>query len=404
MNIYEKQLKINSRNYLKIVNYLKSASGQVRLIGGIVRDSLLGIYKGDVDIVTDLLPEQVIEVLKTNKVKVIPIGITFGTVGAYISGELFEITTLRNDFNCDGRHANVSFTNDFAIDASRRDFTINALSYCPFEHKIYDYFNGFADLQNKKVIFIGNPEERITEDYLRILRFFRFSASYAKNFDKDCLAACSTHKAGLNKLSRERIKSEMDRIIIKENAKDTLEKMYNAGIIQQIFPITEYNPELFAASNQFAKEIIKKEISYITNYALLFSSLDNIDQAKLINLKFSRQEVKVICQMLELTKCTNFGEFRPMLQKIWLQYDNFAQYFIFAACFLRNKIKLTALYKNLIKRKKPVFPINGNIVMQQGIENEKIGKVIRFLELKWLNSNFTLEKRQLLRMIKYYEK
>ncbi|HJD59851.1 MAG TPA: CCA tRNA nucleotidyltransferase, partial [Rickettsia endosymbiont of Omalisus fontisbellaquei] len=173
MQTIHKTLKIPSKEYKKILSLLNE-KGQARLIGGCVRDALLGKNSYDIDIATDLIPSEVTNILSKATIKVIPTGLKFGTITAILNNEKFEITTLRKDIECNGRHAKVVFTNDFAEDAARRDFTINALSYCPFKNEIYDYFDGFKDLQQEKVVFIGEALDRIKEDYLRILRFFRF--------------------------------------------------------------------------------------------------------------------------------------------------------------------------------------------------------------------------------------
>ncbi|XVN42748.1 MAG: hypothetical protein RCG15_00010 [Candidatus Rickettsia vulgarisii] len=156
------------------MSILQNGGGAARIIGGAVRDAIIGKINNDVDIATDLLPEQTEKILSEAGIKVIPTGKKHGTIAALLGDEKFEITTLRKDIDTDGRRARVAFTDDFAVDAARRDFTINALSYCPFQHKIYDYFNGVQDLQDKKLVFIGKAFDRIQEDCIRILRFFSF--------------------------------------------------------------------------------------------------------------------------------------------------------------------------------------------------------------------------------------
>ena len=224
-------LDIQSKHYLTVIKYLNDAGGQVRLVGGVVRDTLLGLPVKDIDMATDFTPAQVTSVLESHGVKIIPTGINFGTVSAFINKEVFEITTLRKDLLCDGRRASVEYSKDFREDAARRDFTINALSYCPIKHEIYDYFSGIDDLNNRKVIFIGTADERIKEDYLRILRFFRFSCKYANKIDDEALEACVRFKAQLKLLSGERIKSEMDNILSLERSPYILETMYDSGIV-----------------------------------------------------------------------------------------------------------------------------------------------------------------------------
>ena len=238
MNILDQKLSICSRHYKKILKFLRVRGATSRLIGGCVRDAILGKDHYDIDIATTLLPEQVINILQEANIKVVPTGIKFGTVSALFQEEKFEITTLRKDLGSDGRRPQaVFFSESFEEDAARRDFTINALSYCPFEHKIYDYFTGIEDLKNLKVKFIGDPEDRIKEDFLRILRFFRFSCYYAQHLDQRGLEASIKLKDHLKTLSKERIKQEMDKLIASDNSMKILQQMADNGVLQVIFPL-----------------------------------------------------------------------------------------------------------------------------------------------------------------------
>ena len=164
-----------------------------RFVGGCVRDALLGgtTDQGvDLDVATPLLPEEVIERLEAAEIKAIPTGLKHGTVTALVEGQPYEITTLRKDVACDGRHADVQFTDDFELDARRRDFTINAMS-TDRRGQLFDYFGGWEDLKAGRIRFVGDADERVREDYLRILRFFRFYARYGRPpADQEALEAC----------------------------------------------------------------------------------------------------------------------------------------------------------------------------------------------------------------------
>ena len=168
-------MNIKSQNYISILEIIKSKKHQARLVGGVVRDAIIGIESQDVDIVTSMLPEEVTKVFNSLGQKVIPTGIKFGTASVLYNGELFEVTTLRKDISSDGRHAEVEYTDDFYLDALRRDFTINALSYCPFEEKIYDYFDGIK-LPNYSDIIILMDDSSILQEILPIsnLRLAKF--------------------------------------------------------------------------------------------------------------------------------------------------------------------------------------------------------------------------------------
>lgn len=218
----------------RILAALNPAGEETRIVGGALRDALIGRVVADVDLATTLRPEAVIERLEAAGIRTIPTGIAHGTVTAHDRGRAFEITTLRADVATDGRHALVRFGRDFREDALRRDFTLNALSLTA-GGRIVDYVGGLDDLEARRVRFIGDAATRIREDFLRILRFFRFSAGYADGpFDADGLAACAEERSGMEGLSRERIGQEMRKLLVAPRAIDTLEAMQATGILNEV--------------------------------------------------------------------------------------------------------------------------------------------------------------------------
>ena len=218
---------------------LAAAGGEGRVAGGAVRNALLGEKVTEVDVATTLSPEQVTKACAAAGMGVHPTGIDHGTVTVVIDHHPFEVTTLRHDVETDGRRAKVKFTDDWEADAQRRDFTMNAL-YCDAQGRIFDFVNGRADVAARRVIFVGEPEQRIKEDYLRILRFFRFHARYGHGApDAAGLAACTRLKAGLDGLSAERIRQEMFKLMAARGAVATLQLMAAEGILAQLLPYTE---------------------------------------------------------------------------------------------------------------------------------------------------------------------
>lgn len=218
---------------------LAAAGGEGRVAGGAVRNALLGEKVTEVDVATTLSPEQVTKACAAAGMGVHPTGIDHGTVTVVIDHHPFEVTTLRHDVETDGRRAKVKFTDDWEADAQRRDFTMNAL-YCDAQGRIFDFVNGRADVAARRVIFVGEPEQRIEEDYLRILRFFRFHARYGHGApDAAGLQACTRLKAGLDGLSAERIRQEMFKLMAARGAVATLQLMAAEGILAQLLPYTE---------------------------------------------------------------------------------------------------------------------------------------------------------------------
>jgi len=221
----------------KLLAALEAASGATRFVGGCVRDSLLGIEVSDVDLATRLQPEAVMARLGKARIKAVPTGIAHGTVTAVIHGRPIEVTTLRRDVSTDGRHAIVAFTDDWRQDAARRDFTINALSAEPEGGAIHDYFGGLADIEAHRVRFIGDPLQRIAEDHLRILRFFRFHARFgAGGPDPAGTEACATRANDLMALSRERIADELLKLLALPDPAPTVALMIARGILKPVLP------------------------------------------------------------------------------------------------------------------------------------------------------------------------
>lgn len=223
----------------KLMDVLTSGGVEARFVGGCVRDALLGHHDPeiDLDVATPLLPDQVIKRLEAADIKAIPTGLAHGTVTAIVDGRAFEITTLRKDIACDGRHADVQFTDAFELDAERRDFTINALS-TDRRGRLVDYFGGVEDLKAGRIRFVGDAGERVREDYLRILRFFRFYARFGRPpVDQEALRACREGADGLTRLSGERIRAEMLKLLASGNAVAALTLMIETKVLRHVLPI-----------------------------------------------------------------------------------------------------------------------------------------------------------------------
>jgi poly(A) polymerase len=221
----------------RLLKALDARRGTARFVGGAVRDLLLGVPHDDLDIATTLPPPQVIALLEKKGIKAVPTGIEHGTITAVSSGTVFEVTTLRSDVSTDGRRATVAFTDDWQQDAARRDFTINALYADPYTGQLFDYFGGLDDLKSRTVRFIGEPLQRIAEDHLRILRYFRFHARYGHGQpDAQALEACIARANDLMALSRERIADELLKLLALPDPTPTVRLMYVNGLFVPVLP------------------------------------------------------------------------------------------------------------------------------------------------------------------------
>jgi poly(A) polymerase len=221
-----------------VLKALEAGGQPARFVGGCVRDGLLGRVppRADLDLATPERPKAVMRLLEAAGLKAIATGLAHGTVTAVVADQRFEITTLRRDVATDGRHAEVAFTDDFEADAARRDFTINAMS-CDREGRLFDYFGGKPDLRAGRIRFVGDPEKRIAEDYLRILRFFRFFAHYGRGpADPEALEACGNAAPEIARLSGERIQIEMLRLLEATDPLPALRLMAETGVLSEVIP------------------------------------------------------------------------------------------------------------------------------------------------------------------------
>ncbi len=226
---------MENENLNKLARAFKLHGYEIRIVGGAVRDKLLGIEPKDIDLCTNATPSEMIAITEDMGFAYIPTGLQHGTITIVVNGDQFEVTTLRIDTETDGRHAEVEFTRSFELDAARRDLTINAMSM-DFDGNLYDYFGGQEDLANCRVRFVGDADKRVTEDYLRILRYFRFAARFDADFDLDEVTFITERKnlEGLKTISVERYWLEMQKLVTMPGADNTLHWMYCTSVLNAI--------------------------------------------------------------------------------------------------------------------------------------------------------------------------
>ncbi|MEW4448502.1 CCA tRNA nucleotidyltransferase [Qipengyuania sp. JC766] len=268
----------------------------VRWVGGAVRDTLLGLPVKDIDAATPLRPDTVMAELKTAGIRVIPTGIDHGTVTAILPGGPVEITTLRHDVSTDGRRATVAFADDWREDAARRDFTINALYAHPETLRISDYFGGLADLDARRVRFIGDARQRIREDHLRILRYYRFQARFGSDLDAQAEDACAELAGTLKGLSRERVAMELLALLALPDPAPTVLRMRQRGVLPVILP--ETGPHELAGLDILlaAERDAGVEPHAIRRLAALVPALPSIAETVAARLRLSKaQRARLIC-------------------------------------------------------------------------------------------------------------
>ena len=385
-----------------IFSYLNEAGkeSKVRFVGGCVRKALYGETIDDIDLATSLTPDQVKKIFFENNIKVIDTGISHGTVTAILNRKKFEITTLRKDVFTDGRHANVEFTIDWEKDASRRDFTINAI-YADIEGRVFDPLNGISDLIDGKIKFIGLPEERIQEDYLRILRYFRFFIHYSKtDYDEDVIGSIKKNINGLNKISNERIFEELKKILETKNLHKLFLKNQSKDIILSIFPLFKYYERL-EIINGLTQEL-RNMYDYFLVLALLIMDKSNDYEYFCHKYRISnkiKNRFKYIAKNYENVKRKNFFSEENIKKEIYLSSkNNVIDLLLFSTCINKGlePFDIEKLIKYIKIYKVPKFPISGDYLKERGYESgQELGKKLKLLEEEWIKNNFVLDKKLL---------
>jgi poly(A) polymerase len=361
----------------------------IRLVGGSVRDLLLKRTVGDFDFATRILPDVTIKILQKNNIHAIPTGIKYGTVTAVINGNNFEITTLRKDENQQGRHTDVEFVEDFYLDASRRDFTINAL-YLDSAGTIYDYFDGIYDLQKQEVKFIGDATQRITEDFLRILRFFRFSCEYGAELDVEGLKACLNQKENLKKLSRERIRQEFLKMLSatkRENLFRIFQQIKDQKIAAELF---SSDLDIEALKQVFE---IEKKPSQKLKFAVLFLTKKTNPEIFFSEICATNDEKKFFRFLISNSQSLDLEALKQLLA--FYEKELVVELYIFS---LSKKLNSESNYLEFLQKfSLPKFPLVARDLMVLGLKDKEIGDAISQAKKLWAKSDFVADKDSLLK-------
>ncbi len=363
---------------------LDGAEGRTRAVGGIVRDSLLGRVRDntDIDMATELLPVAVMQRAKAAGIAAYPTGIDHGTVTLRLNDTSVEVTTLRQDVATDGRHAEVAFGTDWVVDAERRDFTINAL-YCHADGRLYDPLSGAGDVINGRVQFIGDAARRIAEDGLRVYRFFRFSASHGdEHFDADGLAACRDAAHSLNHLSRERVGSEMLRMLSLPRIVRTLAAMDGIGLLH----MPENALKVLQVYETLGGQTAEARLALLQAYG--FDKMQHL--WRLSNAQAERAE-----------RIGNAASLLANDQTSWAAYrfgeDAVEGLAVAAALHNWPRDRLMETARELGRLPVAPLPVTGKDLIARGMKpGPEIGSVLAMLEKQWVESDFTLDPESLL--------
>ena len=367
--------RIDLPNVPGLAAVIAALNGQVRLVGGVVRDTLAGVATKDIDLATPLAPEAVMAALKAAGLKAVPTGLAHGTVTAVAEGRPFEITTLRRDVATDGRHAEVAFTDDWREDAARRDFTINALYADPVTGEVFDYFGGLADLEAGIVRFIGAPLQRIAEDHLRILRFFRFHARFGSGGpDAASLSACQTRANDLMALSRERIAMELLALLALPNPAPTLALMIESGIFVPVLPeIADAAPVTHLVTREaeagIVPDALRRLCALIAPDPVLAEDIAN-------RLKLSNAQRK---RMIAVAARTAEDASAPRALAYWQGVEVAIDRLLLGNGDPRPLMDWTP----------PRFPINGGAIVARGVQaGPEVARILQSAERQWVAEGF----------------
>jgi poly(A) polymerase len=385
---------------------LEAAGGAdcARFVGGCVRNALIGRPVADIDIATTLTPDRVTAALKAAGLKAVPTGVEFGTVTAVSGGRPFEITTLRRDVETDGRHAVVAYTGDWAQDAARRDFRLNAL-YADAEGRLFDPTGeGEADARAGRIVFVGDPETRIREDALRILRFFRFQAWYGKGEpDPEGLAACERMKASLTGLSAERIAKELLQLLTADDPRPAVRLMAATGILSLVVP-QAHGTARFERLVEIESDLF--QCDPLLRLASLLPDDPAAGRATAERLRLSNaQSERLVAALGAEPRLVSWLSPREARRAVYrLGVNTFCDRLMLAwAGSDRNAAAMQwrALLPMAQSWPRPTFPLTGAEVMAAGVpEGPMVGEVLREIEAWWIDQDFIDDKLSIVERLK----
>jgi len=359
-------------------NLFLARGHDIRLVGGCVRDYMLGMLPNDIDLCTDATPDEQVAIYQTHDIRYIETGLQHGTVTVVLDGETYEITSLRADVETDGRHAIVAYTRDWYVDLQRRDFTMNAMSLT-FDGELIDPFNGLTDLRKGLVAFVGDAEQRIQEDYLRILRWFRFRGRFGMSMSYSARRGIEKHAAGLEKISRERVWSEIGKILTGNYGPFIMIELHQMGIGQHI-----------GLGNTVANIVDAEAVHAITkNPVTIMVALYEREAGNILRKwKASRAEID-----LAVFLCTE--QYSAISPFNWMAVSGISRELAMELAALRGMDGFDRAV--LAEWEVPVFPVTGDDIIAMGVkQGPEVGRLLSSLKMYWASNNYTPTRYDLL--------
>lgn len=396
----------------KIFSIIRDSGSEIRFVGGCVRNAVLNIPVQDIDLATTCFPDDLESLLAKHDIKTINIGKDFGTIIAVVGKESYEITTLRRDVEFyNGRHAVVEYTKDWQEDAERRDFTFNAMSYCPYQDKLFDYFSGCDDLSKGLVRFIGRAEDRVKEDYLRILRFFRFYAYYGKAVDQGSLNACIENSKHLSLISAERKWQELSKILSSARYLESLELMADNGVLADLIKhdVSEKLIQTLKSVQNLSQKL--KHSNSPIFILFIIAALCNIQSKQLkAVLSLSNKETSYVSNLYNCIAEIEEGNIKDDLYFYVYKWKDVlldSLVFLYSSYSQRG---LDGLYKDvqaIIKNNDMILPVSGHDIIKNfdvKDNDKRIGVLLDVGKRYWCRSAFKAAKNEIIKHIKNHEK
>ncbi len=406
--ISSKVLELSQNNSLKkifsAINNFSDIS-EIRFVGGCIRKIINKEMTDDIDLATNLKPDEVCKALRNNNINYYESGIEHGTITALIEDKKFEITSLRKDVATDGRHAKVEFSLDWKEDASRRDFTINAI-YADKDGNIFDPFNGKKDIEEGVINFIGECEERIKEDYLRILRYVRFYLNYSKKpHDLKIIKIIRKNLGGVASLSSERLLDEFKKLVTLDNLQKLFKDQNCLELIQLIFPQFK-KIDIFKSPNQYIKNFFSKTDFIFILSLLVIDETDNADYF-LYKFKLSKKDqkrLKFIDNFYKQKINNKFYTEKNLNKLLYFQgrqsVIDIINFYLFNSKKVDKKlIKFIEIFNN---KTIPTLPIGAKLLMSKYNlpEGKSLGEKLKKIETIWVDNNFKISEKQIQNIVK----
>lgn len=380
--------------------------GVLRFVGGAVRDALKGLKGSDLNFATDLSPEEIFEVCSDEDIKTVPLGIKQGTIGVVLGDKIVEVSSLYKHKTNDKGATIVEFTDDWEEDASRRDLTINAV-YADEKGNVFDYYNGINDLEKGIVRFIGTASHRVKEDYIRILRYFRFYSLFGLTEpNKKALSACQDHCSGLKTIPMERIRDELFKIIQTPNAPKVYRLMQEHNVLSYIMPDANFIDDLEYLNKLSENKTIDNEA--LVKLFVLYRPNAALAENLAVRLKVSRKEKQLFVALAEentdLSLFNNEGDLKKLIYHYGKDFAK-AKLLVEEAFSKTGLANLWQIYDSISTMQDLVFPLKGKDILELKLYKEsQIGLILKNLEIEWVSSSFTMSKEQLLSKAESYHK